>query len=105
MVLIEIKEDTLAILLAGLYTIYSQVDVLAIPSSVYIEIASQLLPYLDKWDYDIISFEDWIRYCLMIYPKVMYTADELDEIKDNELYIELVTGNIILVATASIPFR
>lgn len=96
---IEIELGTLATLIAGLYCTYSAIDPVAIPTSVYIELAEKLAKYLENWDYSKISFEDWIKYNLMIIPKVMI-EDELEEFRKNELYYERDNGNIVLVITA-----
>jgi hypothetical protein len=96
---IELEVGTLATLLSGLYSVYSSTDPRAIPTSVYIEIAEKLIPYLDNWAYDAISFEDWVKYCLLIAPKVM-VEDRLDYLKQNELYFERENGNVILVISA-----
>lgn len=100
MVHIEIETGTLAVLIAGLYSVDHLNDVNAVPTSMYMEVANQLKPYLENWDYEIQSFEDWVKYNLLIYPKVMYSEEELEEYKDNDIYIELAIGNVILIATA-----
>ena len=96
---IHLEVGTIAVLLSGLYCVYSATDPLAVPSSLYIEIAEKLVPYLENWDYSKLSFEDWVKSSLLIIPKVMI-EDELDEYKKNEFYFERYTGNIILVVTA-----
>lgn len=96
---IDIQVGTLATLLSGLYCVYSSTDPMAVPTSLYIELAEKLIPYLADWDYDKLSFEDWVKYNLLIIPKVMVES-ELDDLKENELYFERVTGNIVLVVTA-----
>ena len=100
MVKVEIDTSTLGVLIAGLYTFNALADANAVPVSMYLEVANQLKPYLEKWDYEKMSFEDWIKNELMIYPKVMFSEDELNECKDNDIFIELVIGNVILIATA-----
>lgn len=95
----SLEVSTIAILVAGLYCTFNNVDSMAIPSSLYIEIAEKLVPYLNNWDYEKLSFEDWIKYNLIILPKIM-VEDEIDELKKNELYFERDNGNIMLVVTA-----
>ena len=94
---LTIKVGTLSILLGGLYTSYTGVDVRAIPESVYIELAEKLVPYLEKWDYDKISFEEWIRTSLIIAPKDMFNETELNEYQRAEIYFERKLGNMIMI--------
>lgn len=96
---ISIEIGTLATLLSGLYTFYSSVNPSLIPTSLYIEIAEKITPYLNNWDYEKLSFEDWIKFNLLIIPKPLI-EDEIDEYKENELYFERENGNVILVVTA-----
>ena len=95
----ELEVGTLATLISGLYCTYTATDPLAIPTSLYIELAEKLVPYLEKWDYEKLSFEDWIKYNLLIVPKVMI-EDDIDEYKKNEMYFERENGRVILVVTA-----
>ena len=97
---IKLEVGTIAVLLSGLYCVYSATDPLAIPSSLYIEIAEKLVPYLENWDFEKLSFESWVKYNLLIIPKVMI-EDELEEYKKNEVYFERENGNVILVVTAN----
>ena len=98
---ITLEVGTIATLLSGLYCTYCSVDPIAIPTSVYIELAEKLIPYLENWDYGKISFEDWVKYNLLIIPQVM-VMDELEDLKENEIYFERVNGNVVLVVTAEI---
>ena len=98
-VTLSIEVGTLATLLSGLYSFYSSVNPSLIPTSLYIEIAEKIVPYLKDWDYDKLSFEEWIKYNLLIIPKPLI-EDEIDEYRENELYFERVNGNVILVVTA-----
>lgn len=96
---LELELSTLSVLIAGLYCHYSSVDPMAIPESLYIEIAEKLVPYLENWNYEKISFEQWLQYNLLIMPKIM-VEDELEELKKNEFYIERDNGNIMLIVSA-----
>ena len=96
---IRLEVSTIATLVAGLYCMYTGTDSMAIPTSLYIEIAEKLIPYLENWDYSKMTFEDWIKYNLLIVPK-MLIEDNLDEFKKNEWYFERDNGNIMLVVTA-----
>lgn len=98
---ITLEVGTIATLLSGLYCTYCAVDPIAIPTSVYIELAEKLIPYLENWDYDKISFEDWVKYNLLIIPKVMVT-EELEDLQKNAIYFERVNGNAVLVVTAEV---
>lgn len=96
---LKIELGTLATLLSGLYSFYSTVNPSAIPTSLYIELAEKLIPYLKNWDYDKLSFEDWVKYNLLIVPMPLI-EDEINEYRENELYFERECGNIVLVVTA-----
>ena len=96
---VQLEVSTIATLVAGLYCVYTGTDSMAIPTSLFIEIAEKLVPYLGNWDYSKISFEDWVHYNLLIVPKIM-VEDELDELKKSDWYFERDNGNIILVVTA-----
>lgn len=99
---IEVEVGTFATLLAGLYCTYSQIDPVAIPTSVYIELSEKLIPFLEKWDYTRISLEDWIKYNLIIMPKDFFSEEELEEFKGNDIFFERVNGRVILIVTAMV---
>lgn len=96
---VKIEVGTLATLLSGLYSFYSTVNPSAIPTSLYIELVEKLVPYLPTWDYDRMSFEEWVKYNLLIIPYPLI-EDEIDEYRENELYFERQCGNVVLVVTA-----
>ena len=102
MVWINLEEGSLASLIAGLYTLYAVVDVNAIPPQLFIEVAKQVAKYLDEWDYSALSFEDWIKYNLLIYPKEVFTPDEIEAYKENTIYVEMELGNVTLIATGEV---
>lgn len=97
---LKIEVGTLATLVAGLYHTFSSVDPIAVPTSVYIELAEKLQPFLEKWDYDKISFEDWVKFNLMIMPKFLFSEEELNEFRNNQIYFEREVGRAILVVSA-----
>ena len=99
---IKLELSTLATLIAGLYCLYAVVDPVAIPQSVYVELCEKLQPYLENWNYSELSFEDWVKYNLIIAPIELFTKEEIEEFKRNEIYFERHNGNIILVATAKV---
>ena len=88
--------ETLAVLIAGLYTSFSDINPMAIPQSLWLEIAEKLEPHLENWDYGKISFEDWIKYNLFIYPTMALDDDTLKDIKETTEYFERVNGNVLL---------
>ena len=96
---IELEVATLSTLIAGLYCTFSSVDPIAIPSSVYIEIAEKIIPYLENWDYEQMTFEKWVETNLLIIPKVMCSEEDIEVFKRNPVYIERENGNAILIAT------
>lgn len=102
MVKIELDKTTIAVLIAGLYCINHNVNALAIPESLYLEIAEKLEYFLPTWDFSKISFEDWIDKCLVIYPKVLFDDETLKEMQQDTLYWERDNGNAILVVSMDI---
>lgn len=96
---IKIEVSTLATLIAGLYCTMASVDPMAIPSSIYIELAEKLVPYLEEWDYDELTFEQWVGANLLIIPKVLCSEDDIEELKKNTVYLERENGNAILIVT------
>lgn len=102
MVNVELETSTLSVLIAGLYCTTHNVDVLAIPESIYLGVAEKLEFFLMNWNYDVISFEDWIKHCLLIYPKEMLPDDDLKELQENTLYWETPVGNAILFVSMDI---
>ena len=96
---IKIEVSTLATLIAGLYCTMASVDPMAIPSSIYIELAEKLVPYLEKWDYDNLTFEQWVGANLLIIPKVLCSEDDIEKLKKNTVYLERENGNAILIVT------
>lgn len=97
---IRVSVLTLATMIAGLYSVHTQINIMAISTELFIELANQLLPYLEEWDYDKITFERWIQDYLLIYPADMFSAVEYNEAKRNPIFIERNYGNVILIATA-----
>ena len=96
---IKIEVATLSTLIAGIYCTVTQIDPIAIPTSIYIELAEKLVPYLENWDYDKISFEQWIETHLLIIPKAMCSEEDIEEFKQNTVYLERENGNAILIVT------
>ena len=102
MVKVELKTTTLAVLISGLYCVNTNVEAIAIPESVWIAIAEKLEYFLPDWDYEVISFEDWIKNCLLILPKVLLSDEEIEEMKGSTLYWEHPNGNMMLVISMDI---
>ena len=102
LVTVSLEKSTLATLIAGLYCLYSDIDPIAIPESVYLEIAEKLVYFLISWDYEKITFEDWIKYGLMIYPKEMLSEEDLKYLQENTLYWERINGNVTLIVSMDI---
>lgn len=99
---VELETNTLAVLVAGMYCTDHQVDSMAIPQSLWIQIAEKLEYFLPDWDFDKISFEEWIRTHLLILPKPMLSEDEVEELQKTTLYWEQLNGNIILCVSMDI---
>lgn len=96
MVKVDLDTNTLAVLVSGLYCVNSNVDAIAIPESVWIAIAEKLEYFLPDWDYEAISFEDWIKNCLFIVPKVLLSDEDIEDMISSTLYWEYPNGNMIL---------
>lgn len=94
---IEISVGSLASLIAGWYFMDTGVDINAIPSDVFIELAKALVPFVDK-----IKIEEWIKDSLIILPMPMFNDEEIKEMKDNAIYFEYLNGRVILIVTGDI---
>lgn len=102
LITIRLESSTIAVLIAGLYSLYSSIDPVAVPQSLYLELAEKLsADYLKSWDYDKEKFEDWIKYDLMIAPKDLWSESELNARNSNDLYFERDMGHIIYVVWAN----
>ena len=99
---VEISVGSLASLIAGWYFMENNLDVNAVPSEVFIELAQRLVPFLDDWDYDKISIEDWIKHKVAIAPMVLFNQEDLEEVKNLGIYFEYPNGNVILVVSGVI---
>lgn len=102
---LEIDLSTLAILISGLYISFTGISSEAIPPSLFIEVAEQVSQYLPKWDYSVISLEEWIKTSLIIAPNILFSEEELEEYKNNEIFLERRLGNVVLIATGGINFE
>ena len=102
MVKVDLETHTLAILVAGIYSGVHEVEPIAIPESVWLGVAEKLEYFLPDWNYDKISFEDWINNCLTILPKVMLSEEELEYLQGNSLYWEVPNGNAILIVSMDV---
>ena len=102
MVSVELDKFTLSTLVAGLYCSSHQIDSMAIPHSVWIEIAEKLEYFIPTWNYEKISFEDWVDNCLLILPKELLTDPEIMELQKDTLYWERLNGNVVLIISMDI---
>lgn len=102
MVSIEVSTDTLAILIAGLYCYYNDINSIAIPENIYLYVAEQLEQFLPEWNYNIISFEKWVENCLLICPKEMLNEKDIKELQQDTLYSEIQNGNVLLIVSMNI---
>lgn len=102
MVVVDISNSTLSVLVAGLYCVSHDVNSIAIPESVYLYVAEQLEYFLPNWDYDRISFEEWVCNYLTIYPKPMLSVEHIKDLQENTLYVEMPNGNVILVVSMDV---
>lgn len=99
---VKLETNTLSVLVAGLYCVNHMVDSIAIPQSVWLSIAEKLEYFLPMWDYDKISFEEWVDTHLLILPKPMLSDEELTDLQSNSLYWETPNGNVILIISMDI---
>ena len=100
--MINLNTTTLSVLIAGLYCTEHEVNSLAIPQSVWLSIAEKLEYFLPTWDYNRISFEEWVDTCLMILPKVMLAPSNIEDLQNSTLYWEVPNGNAVLVISMDI---
>ena len=94
-VTVDMSLGSLAVLISGLYIHNTGISIEAIPSSLFIELAEQLIEYLP---FNVDTFVDG----LMIAPLELFSMEELDEYKSNPIYIERRLGNATLIATAKV---
>jgi len=94
-VTVELELGTFATLIAGMYCTYSAVNPMAIPEYLWLEVATKVAPYLK----DIESFEEWIKYNLLIIPKDLCSEEDIETYKKNTEYFERENGNAILIVT------
>lgn len=99
---VNLNTETLAVLVAGIYCTEHEVDSMAIPHSLWLEIAEKIEYFLPLWDYDKISFEEWVNKCLLIYPTVMLDSEDLKEMQEIPLYWERLNGNVLLSVSMDI---
>lgn len=97
---VKLQPTTLSVLIAGLYCIDSVIDPRVIPESLYLELTEKIIPYLRSWSYDILDFEDWVKYNLIIAPKELFTDEDIEDFKTNEIYFEREVGRATLIVTA-----
>lgn len=101
-VTVTMRKDTFSTLLAGLYVTFHNADAYSIPSYAWLMLSESLAPYLDGWQYDVQSLEDWIANYLLITAKEICTPEELQEFQKNTIYLELMNGNMTLIITGDI---
>ena len=102
MSIVKLETSTLSVLIAGLYCTYNEVNSIAIPESVWMYVAEQLENFLPKWNYNVISFEDWIKYSLTILPKPLLDDVDIKHLMENTLYSEINNGNVVLVVSMDV---
>ena len=100
--IIELEKTTLAVLIAGLYSSHNDINPIAVPESVWIEIAEKLEYFLPLWDYAKITFEEWVEHGLLIYPKEFFSETEIIELQKDTLYWERLVGNVVLIISMDI---
>lgn len=98
---VTLEVGTVAVLLAGLYSVYGYIEPQAIPNSTWIELAEKLVPFFEKWNYDKLTLEEWVQYYLLIYPAPLLDLSEIEEYQENDIYFESDNGNIMLIVTAN----
>lgn len=99
---VELNTNTLAVLIAGIYCTEHDVNSMAIPQSLWMEIAEKVEYFLPLWDYEKITFEEWVENGLFIYPTTMLSSEDLDYLQKNTLYWERINGNVQLTISMDI---
>lgn len=97
---VDMTVGTLSVMIGGLYVGHTGISMEAIPSSMFIEVAETLTNYLPLKD---ILVEDWIKNFLIIAPRELFSEDELEAYRNNEIFIERKLGNATLIATGKLP--
>jgi len=98
--LVELEKSTFATLIAGIYCTAHQVEPIAIPEELWMSIAEKLDYFLLNWDYNKITFEEWVASKLLVCPKQM--LDNVEELMENTFYWEYVNGNVVLSVSMDI---
>ena len=101
MVVIDIKQDTLAVLVAGIYMDAKNMNPVAIPSEIWLQIAEKIAFFV-PWDYEVISFEDWIRQYVTILPRELISEPDLEYLQSKTLYWEYDNGGVLLSVSLDI---
>ena len=101
---LELHKTTVAVLISGLYCVSHNVEAIAIPESIWLNIAEKLEYFIENelWDFNVISFEEWVNTCLLILPKPMVDDDDIKYMKEHTLYWEETLGNMIYVISMDI---
>ena len=96
MATIQLNTTTLAVLISGLYCTDNNVDSRAIPLQVWLDIAEKLEYFLPYWNFNEISFEDWVNKHLSILPKILLTDEDIEDMIQSTMYWEHPNGNMVL---------
>lgn len=99
---VELEDRSLAYVISAIYLYANNIDMYAIPSELFIIVAEELSKYIDDWDYNVKSIEDWIKEDLMIYPQDLMDLYYGTDYKDNPIYIEYNNGAVVIIATAGV---
>ena len=104
MVMVELKTETLAVLISGLYCTSHSVNPMAIPESLWMDIAGKLEYFISNelWDFSKVSFEDFVTQNIFVYPTEMLDVETMEELTTNSLYWETDNGNVTLSVSLNI---
>lgn len=99
---IKVERTTLSVLISGLYCGFHKVDPMAIPESLWMEIVEKLDYFLDGWEFEKCTLEQFLMDGLTIYPTDMLSDEVIDEMKKTTLYWERLNGNALLSVSMDI---
>lgn len=102
MVKIDVSFDTFTLLIAGLYSVHSDIDPVAVPRSIWMELGERLEKLLVNWDYEKISLEDWISTCLFIYPLEALDVEQVQWYEENTECWTRMNGNVELLISMDV---
>lgn len=105
MIDVKLTTESFASILSGVYVMTHEVDGLAIPAAVWMNLATQLSAYIPNWQYEIQTIESWVSTSLLITPLEILTVEDMRKMKDYNIYFEFPNGNVTLIIAGDIVWE